>query len=85
MKLQGVDNGRLWFHNVRVPRQALLNRFADVSPAGRYTSSIPSVSSRFGPLSADAEVQVAAIVRVHSVLRSDAVHVARHLPPDKGL
>ena len=30
MGLNGVDNGRLWFDQVRVPREALLNRFADV-------------------------------------------------------
>ncbi|MFD4055229.1 hypothetical protein, partial [Streptomyces californicus] len=29
-----VDNGRIRFHGVRVPREALLNRFADVTPEG---------------------------------------------------
>ena len=28
--LNGVDNGRIWFDNVRVPREALLNRYGDV-------------------------------------------------------
>ncbi|MEM6336002.1 MAG: acyl-CoA dehydrogenase [Bacteroidota bacterium] len=45
--LNGVDNGRLWFDKVRVPREALLNRFADVSPDGTYTSPIPSAGKRF--------------------------------------
>ena len=38
MGLNGVDNGRIWFDGVRVPRTALLNRFADVTPAGVYES-----------------------------------------------
>jgi acyl-CoA oxidase len=43
----GVDNGRLGFGAVRVPRTALLNRFADVAPDGTYSSSIPSEGRRF--------------------------------------
>lgn len=35
----GVDNGCLAFHNVRVPRTALLNRYSDVSPDGMFTST----------------------------------------------
>jgi acyl-CoA oxidase len=30
MGCNGVDNGKLWFHNVRVPREALLNSFSEV-------------------------------------------------------
>ncbi|TDV57250.1 acyl-CoA dehydrogenase [Actinophytocola oryzae] len=45
--LNGVDNGRLWFSGVRVPREALLNRYGDVSADGEYTSSIESDSRRF--------------------------------------
>ena len=47
MGLNGVDNGRIWFDHVRVPRENLLNRFADVSADGEYSSSIPSPSRRF--------------------------------------
>jgi acyl-CoA oxidase len=47
MGLNGVDNGRLWFDHVRVPRDALLNRFGDVAADGSYKSSIPSESKRF--------------------------------------
>ncbi|MGK2874893.1 MAG: acyl-CoA dehydrogenase family protein [Nocardioides sp.] len=47
MGLNGVDNGRLWFDDVRVPREALLNRFADVAPDGTYTSEIESTGRRF--------------------------------------
>jgi acyl-CoA oxidase len=45
--LNGVDNGRLWFEEVRVPRENLLNRFADVDEDGIYHSPIPSASARF--------------------------------------
>ncbi|MFD3333014.1 acyl-CoA dehydrogenase [Streptomyces sp. NPDC058700] len=47
MGLNGVDNGRIWFDGVRVPREALLNRFADVSPEGVYESSIENPDRRF--------------------------------------
>lgn len=47
MGLNGVDNGRLWFDGVRVPREALLNRFADVSEDGVYSSEIESPNRRF--------------------------------------
>lgn len=47
MGLNGVDNGRIWFDGVRVPREALLNRFADVTPQGAYESSIESPGRRF--------------------------------------
>ncbi len=45
--LNGVDNGRLSFDHVRIPREALLNRFADVSADGTYSSPIESDSRRF--------------------------------------
>ena len=47
MGLNGVDNGRLWFDGVRVPRTALLNRFADVTPSGVYESAIENPNRRF--------------------------------------
>ncbi|HEX3446595.1 MAG TPA: acyl-CoA dehydrogenase [Chthoniobacterales bacterium] len=47
MGLNGVDNGRIWFDHVRVPRTALLNRFGDVDNAGKYQSRIKSPSARF--------------------------------------
>jgi len=47
MGLNGVDNGRLWFDGVRVPREALLNRFADVSEDGTYSSDIDNPNRRF--------------------------------------
>ncbi len=47
MGLNGVDNGKIWFDDVRVPREALLNRFADVTPEGVYESDIESPNRRF--------------------------------------
>ena len=40
MGLNGVDNGRIWFDHVRVPRDALLNRYGDVDAEGVYRSPI---------------------------------------------
>ncbi|MET8654298.1 MULTISPECIES: acyl-CoA dehydrogenase family protein [Nocardia] len=45
--LPGVDNGRIVFDQVRVPRENLLNRYADVAPDGSYTSDIENPSRRF--------------------------------------
>ncbi len=47
MGLNGVDNGRLWFDQVRVPRDALLDRFASVSADGVYSSPIENPNRRF--------------------------------------
>ncbi|HSM05848.1 MAG TPA: acyl-CoA dehydrogenase [Longimicrobiales bacterium] len=45
--LNGVDNGRIWFDGVRIPRDHLLDRFATVTPEGRYESAIESPGRRF--------------------------------------
>jgi acyl-CoA oxidase len=45
--LDGVDNGRIWFDHVRVPREALLDRYAQVRPDGTYFSPIESSTKRF--------------------------------------
>ena len=47
MGLNGVDNGRIRFDGVRVPRTALLNRFADVQEDGTYVSDIDNANRRF--------------------------------------
>ena len=47
MGLNGVDNGRISFDHVRVPRDNLLNQFADVTPDGRYESPIDNANRRF--------------------------------------
>jgi len=43
----GVDNGKLWYDNVRIPRENLLNRFSDVAKGGEFTSKIKSRRARF--------------------------------------
>ncbi|MGN8130420.1 acyl-CoA dehydrogenase family protein [Paenarthrobacter sp. 22069] len=45
--LNGIDNGRLHFTNVRIPRTNLLNRYGDVDADGTYTSPIASPGRRF--------------------------------------
>ncbi len=45
--LNGVDNAMIWFDQVRVPREALLNRYGDVSADGVYSSPIENPNKRF--------------------------------------
>jgi len=45
--LPGVDNGRILFDHVRVPRENLLNKYADVAPDGTYSSPIENPNRRF--------------------------------------
>jgi|GEM_PF-208304 len=45
--LNGVDNGRLWFDQVEVPWDALLDRYGQVSIDGVYTSPLSSPKARF--------------------------------------
>ena len=45
--LNGVDNGRIWFDHVRVPRVEMLNRFAQVAADGTYASTIKNPAARF--------------------------------------
>lgn len=45
--MNGVDNGRLWFDHVRVPRVEMLDRFAQVAADGTYASKIANPAARF--------------------------------------
>ncbi len=45
--LNGIDNGRLAFDHVHIPRTNLLNRYGDVAPDGTYSSPIDSPGRRF--------------------------------------
>ncbi|MFG1816078.1 acyl-CoA dehydrogenase [Kribbella sp. NPDC049174] len=45
--LNGVDNGRIVFDQVRVPREALLDRYAQVDAEGNYASEIENPDRRF--------------------------------------
>ncbi|MDF1695444.1 MAG: acyl-CoA dehydrogenase [Saprospiraceae bacterium] len=45
--LNGVDNGRLWFDQVEVPVENLLDRFGSIDEDGHYISSIQNPNKRF--------------------------------------
>ena len=45
--LPGVDNGRIMFDHVRVPRVNLLNKYGEVAPHGTYSSPIDNPNRRF--------------------------------------
>ncbi|HEY8282039.1 MAG TPA: acyl-CoA dehydrogenase [Leifsonia sp.] len=45
--LNGIDNGRLHFTGVRIPRTDLLNKYGDVAEDGTYSSPIGSPGRRF--------------------------------------
>jgi acyl-CoA oxidase len=47
MGCNGVDNGKLWFDAVRVPRTALLNAHSDVARGGAFSSRIAKPRDRF--------------------------------------
>ncbi|MCM5661884.1 acyl-CoA dehydrogenase family protein [Galbibacter mesophilus] len=45
--LNGVDNGKIWFTNVEVPRENLLNKYGDIDENGVYSSPIENPNKRF--------------------------------------
>ena len=47
MGLNGIDNGKLRFSQVRVPRTAMLNKLNDVTSEGVFKSDIKKNSQRF--------------------------------------
>ena len=50
--LDGVDNGRLWFDGVRVPRENLLDRYATVSETASTSARSRTRRSASSPCSA---------------------------------
>lgn len=40
MGLNGVDNAKLTFNNVRIPRVNLLNKYSDITPEGEFVTKI---------------------------------------------
>jgi len=47
LALNGVDNAKIAFNQVRTPREAILNRYSDVDENGVFTSTIPKMRERF--------------------------------------
>jgi acyl-CoA oxidase len=45
--LNGVDNARFWFKNYKIPRENLLNRYANVDRQGNYTTTIKNPNLLF--------------------------------------
>ena len=45
--LNGVDNGKIWFDQVSVPRENLLNKYGDIKADGSYHSDIKNPNKRF--------------------------------------
>lgn len=45
--LNGVDNGRIWFDNVDVPVENLLDKYGSIEEDGSYSSPIKSANKRF--------------------------------------
>ncbi|WP_199271476.1 acyl-CoA dehydrogenase [Cellulophaga sp. L1A9] len=45
--LNGVDNGKIWFNQVLVPRKNLLNKYGDIKEDGTYHSEIENPNKRF--------------------------------------
>ncbi|CAG9330239.1 unnamed protein product [Blepharisma stoltei] len=46
--LQGIDNGFIFFKNYRVSYDALLDKFSQISPDGKFKSHIKNKEKRFG-------------------------------------
>lgn len=45
--LNGVDNGKIWFNQVSVPRENLLNKYGEIRDDGSYHSDIKNPNKRF--------------------------------------
>ncbi|THV58888.1 acyl-CoA oxidase [Flagellimonas alvinocaridis] len=45
--LNGVDNGKIWFDTISVPRENLLDKYGEITSDGQYFSSIKNPNKRF--------------------------------------
>lgn len=45
--LNGVDNGKIWFDQVAVPRENLLDKYGEITADGTYRSDIKNPNKRF--------------------------------------
>ncbi len=47
MGLNGVDNGKIWFDQIRIPLENMLDKYGSVATDGTYSSPISHPSKRF--------------------------------------
>ena len=47
MGVNGVDNAMLRYDKVRIPREFMMNRYADVTPEGEFKSEVKKIPQRF--------------------------------------
>jgi acyl-CoA oxidase len=47
ISLNGIDNGALKFHNVRIPRENLMNKYSDVTENGEFKHDVKGIQQRF--------------------------------------
>ena len=47
MGCNGVDNGKLWFKEVKVPVKNLLSKHSTLTEDGQFTSSVDKLRDRF--------------------------------------
>jgi len=89
--LNGVDNGRLHFDHVRIPRFNLLDRYGSVAEDGTYSSPIKSQGRRFftmlgtlvqGRVSLDGSALVAAKLGLTIAIKY--ADVRRQFAPERG-
>lgn len=45
--LNGVDNAALKYNQVSIPRENMMNRYADVTPEGEFKSEVKGIQQRF--------------------------------------
>ena len=45
--VNGVDNAALKYNKVRIPREFMMNRYADVTADGQFNSDVKKIPQRF--------------------------------------